>query len=107
MNEKIETKSFMSVALNKANVKKESATNSEVSEYFTLKDPDKNGKLDYTVNHLPMLMKTMNKKCKTFLSIMKELNKGKLTSTEIGFVITDLLQDERVLKIVRELTKTA
>ena len=96
MSENKEVKSIISVALS------ETATeirNEEKSKYFVTKKDT-----EYIVNNLPMLMKTLEKKCEKFLTIVKKKNADKaLRANQISKVLSALLNDDRVLEVVKNI----
>ena len=92
----MEKKSLISVALNSAEIK---TKNEEKSKFFVTK---KDGK--YTVNNLPLLMKSMEKNCTAFLSIIVDKNGGKsVTAKQTAHVINAILNNEKVLDLVKAL----
>jgi len=98
MSEKVESKNIISVALKST---EKAVRNEEKSNYFATKKDEA-----YTVNNLPMLMKTFEKNANAFLDIVKAQNSNKLLyAHQISKVMNALLNDDRVLAVVKEIIK--
>ena len=94
MKEQTEQKSVISVALNTA---EKVVRNEEMSKYFITKKDEA-----YIVNNLPMLMKSFEKRATKFLDVVKAQNSNKLlTAKQINSVMIALLNDNRVLEVVK------
>ena len=94
MTENKENKSIISVALNTS---EKVAKNESMSKYFMTKKDEA-----YIVNNEPMLMKSFEKRATKFLDVVKAKNSNKLlTAKQINSVMIALLNDNRVLEVVK------